>query len=118
MIKRKEDILPRVVEHAQGGKGSVCFYDFLTKEEAYNSGRVFAKLVIPPGCSIGVHTHEGDFEAIYVLEGQATIHDGDEIVTLNPGDMNLCKEGDYHGTENLTDKDLVLIALIIYVPKV
>lgn len=117
MIKRKEDILPREAKNAQGGKDSVFFYDFLTKEESYEAGRVFAKLVVPPGASIGVHEHHGEFEAIYILDGQATITDGDEIVTLNPGDMNLCKDGSCHGLENRTDKDLTAIALIINVPK-
>lgn len=117
MIKRKEAILPREVKNAQGGNDSVFFNDFLTKEESYGAGRVFAKLVLPPGASIGVHEHHDEFEAIYVLEGQATITDGDEIVTLKPGDMNLCKDGARHGMANNTDKDLVVIALIINVPK-
>lgn len=117
MIKRKEDILPREVKNAQGGDNSVFFNDFLTKEESYGAGRVFAKLVLPPGSSIGVHEHHGEFEAIYVLDGQATITDGDEIVTLNPGDMNLCKDGAKHGMANKTDKDLTVIALIINVPQ-
>jgi quercetin dioxygenase-like cupin family protein len=31
--------------------------------------------------------------------------------------MNLCKEGDVHGVENKTDKDLVLLALIMNASK-
>lgn len=117
MIRRKEEINIRPVKGAQGGKGQVYFHDWLTKEEACNLGRVFSKLVIPPGSSIGVHQHNGEFEAIYVLEGQATVTDGDETVVLNPGDMNLCREGDFHGVENCGDQDLVMIALIMYTPK-
>ena len=89
----------------------------MTKEESYNAGRVFARLVLPPGASIGVHEHHDEFETVYVLEGQATVTDNGEIVTLNPGDMHQCKEGSAHGMENCTDKDLVVIALIVNVPK-
>ncbi len=114
MIKRKENITVRPVKEAQGGKGEIYFHDWLTKDEAYGLGRVFSKLVIPPGCSIGVHQHVGEFEAFYVLEGEATVTDGAETVLLNPGDMNLCREGQFHGVENCGSRDLVLLALILY----
>lgn len=116
MIKRKEDIQVRIVKEAQKGKGEIYFHDWLTKDEAYGLGRVFSRLVIPSGSSIGVHQHVGEFEAFYVLEGQATVTDGDKIEVLNPGDMNLCREGDFHGVENCGDTDLVLLALIMNTP--
>lgn len=116
MIKRKDDIQIRAVKGAQGGKGEIYFHDWLTKDEAYGLGRVFSKLVIPPGSSIGVHQHLGEFEAFYVLSGQATVTDGNEMAVLNTGDMNLCREGDFHGVENCTDEELVLLALIMNVP--
>lgn len=116
MIKRKQDIQIRTIKEAQNGKGEVFFHDWLTKDEAYGLGRVFSKLVIPPGSSIGVHQHLGEFEAFYVLEGQATVTDGEVVAVLNPGEMNLCREGDFHGVENCTDKDLILLALIMNVP--
>ena len=116
MIKRKEDIEIRTVKEAQKGNGEIYFHDWLTKDEACGLGRVFSKLVIPPGSSIGVHQHIGEFEAFYVLEGQATVTDSGDIFVLNPGDMNLCREGDFHGVENCTDMNLVLMALIMNVP--
>jgi quercetin dioxygenase-like cupin family protein len=48
-----------------------------------------------------------------VLEGVATVTDGEKVIELHEGGMNLCKEGDIHGVENKTDKDLVLMALIM-----
>lgn len=113
MIRRKEEVRVRRIENAQGGNGQVCFYDWLLPEEAPGHGRVFSKLVIPPGASIGYHQHNGDFEAFYVLEGVATVTDGDQTVELYPGDMTLCKEGASHGTENKGNTDLVLMALIL-----
>lgn len=117
MIKRKEDVSVRAVKEAQGGKGEIYFHDWLTSGEAYSLGRVFSKLVIPPGCSIGVHQHIGEFEAFYVLSGQARVTDGNMVYTLKPGDMNLCREGDFHGVENAAKEDLVLMALIMNVPE-
>ncbi|MCR4717620.1 MAG: cupin domain-containing protein [Lachnospiraceae bacterium] len=113
MIRRKADIRVRNVENAQGGEGTVTFSDWLLPEEAAGHGRTFSTLVIPPGASIGYHEHEGEFEAYLVLSGEATVNDNGEEVTLYEGDMNLCKDGAGHGTKNNTDKDLVLMALIM-----
>jgi len=113
MIRNKEDVRIRKVSNAMGGNGDVYFHDWLLPEEAYDHGRVFSKLIVPPGSSIAPHQHKGEFEAFYVLEGVATVTDGDEIFEVSEGGMNLCKEGDIHGVENKTDKDLVLMALIM-----
>ena len=112
MVRREEEVRIRSVEKAQGGEGTVTFYDWLLPEEAMGHGKVFSKLVVPPGCSIGYHVHQGTFEAYLVLEGEATVNDNGEEIILKKGDMNLCKEGEGHSTTNNTDKDLVLMALI------
>lgn len=113
MIRTKDEVRIRKVSNAQGGDGDVFFHDWLLPEEAYEHGRVFSKLVIPAGSSIGPHEHHGEFEAFYVLEGTATVTDGDVVVEIHEGDMNLCAEGGRHGVKNNTDKDLVLMALIM-----
>lgn len=113
MIRQKNEVNIRKVSNAQGGKGDIFFHDWLLSEEAPGHGRVFSKLVIPAGCSIAPHKHSGEFEAFYVIEGVATVTDGDNVVEVPEGGMNLCKDGDIHGVENRTDSDLVLIALIM-----
>lgn len=113
MVRRKEDIRVRKVKEAQGGTGEVVFHDWLLPEDAAGHGRIFSTLVIPPGASIGFHEHQGEFEAFYVMEGVATVTDGDQVIELYPGDMHLCPDGSGHGTENRGDADLVLMALIL-----
>lgn len=113
MIRKKEEIRVREVEHAQGGSGKVTFYDWLLPEEAPGHGRLFSKLVIPSGSSIGYHEHYGEWEAFYVLEGQATVDDNGEKVVLSAGDMHMCVNGDGHETRNEGEADLVLLALIM-----
>ena len=113
MIRKKEDIRIRKVQNAQGGEGEVTFYDWLLPEEAPGHGRVFSKLVIPPGCSIGYHDHEGEFEAYLVLEDEATVNDNGKEIVIRAGDMHICVNGEGHGTENRSDKNLVLMALIM-----
>jgi quercetin dioxygenase-like cupin family protein len=112
MIRQKDDVQIRKVSNAQGGKGDIFFYDWLLADEAQGHGRMFSKLVIPSGCSIARHQHNGEFEAFYVLEGTATVTEGESIVEVPAGGMNLCRDGDFHGVENKTDEDLVLMALV------
>ena len=113
MYRPAKEVRIRKVQNAQGGDGEVTFYDWLLPDEAPGHGRVFSKLVIPPGCSIGKHVHQGEFEAVLVLSGVATIDDNGQEVTLYPGDMNCCKNGDYHSTANNGDEELVMMALIM-----
>ncbi len=113
MIRKSEDIRVRKVKNAQGGDGEVTFYDWLLPEEAAGHGRVFSKLVIPPGSSIGYHTHDGEFEAYLVLEGEATVNDNGKECVLHAGDMHMCVNGSGHETINNSDKELVLMALIM-----
>lgn len=113
MVRRKEEIRIRPVKNAQGGEGEVTFYDWLLPEEAAGHGRVFSKLVIPPGSSIGNHAHDGEFEAFYVLSGEAVVNDNGKEVILHEGDMHMCVNGESHGTKNESEQDLVLMALIM-----
>lgn len=113
MFRKKEDIRVREVQNAMGGEGHVFFHDWLLPEEAHGHGRVFSKVVIHTGNSIGVHKHEGEFEAFYVLSGVATVTDGDEVITLTAGDMHMCDNGFMHGVKNNEKEDLELLALIM-----
>lgn len=116
MIKRKEELRVRNAAGLQGGKGDLFFTDIVLPEEAQNVGRLFSKLVVPKGSSVGYHTHQGDFEFYYVLSGEATVNHNGEMVTLYPGDMTLCPEGEGHSLENNADEDLVVLAVILYNP--
>ena len=113
MIRRSEEITVRDSVNARGGNGTVHFYDFMKSEDAPGHGRLFSKIVLPPGASIGEHEHEGEFETFYVIEGNPTVTDNGEEVTLNPGDMHLCRNGSSHAVANHTDTDVTMIALIL-----
>ena len=48
---RKATITP--VEHLGGGKGTAYVHHIITKEEMLGHGRLYAKVVLPPGTSVG-----------------------------------------------------------------
>ena len=113
MIRKSEEIVVRDSENARGGNGTVHFYDWMKPEDAEGHGRLFSKLVVPPGASIGEHQHDGEFEVFYVIDGNPTVIDNGEAVDLKPGDMHLCPNGSKHSIENRTDEDATVIALIM-----
>lgn len=113
MFRTSDAIRVRKVQNVRGGRGEVTFYDWMLPEEAPGHGRVFSKIVMPPGSSIGWHVHEKEFEAFYIISGQATINDNGEKIVLNPGDMHICLTGNGHETENLGSEVLVMQALVL-----
>ena len=114
MIKNSAGISVILEPNLKGGKGTVRILNILEKEEMFGLGRLFAVSIIPPGASIGQHTHEGDFETYYILKGRARINDNGDVQELGPGDMTRCRDGDFHSIENIGDADLEYIAVILY----
>ncbi len=111
---RKENTHYR--EHMRDGRGTVTIHDVLTKEELDPHGRMYARIVLPPGASIGWHLHEGETEPYYILKGEATFIDNDHVAhSAFPGDVCLIEPGQGHSIENNTDEDVEFMALIYYV---
>ena len=102
-------------EKLRGGNGIVKYYHVLSEEELNGHGRMYARLVLPPGASIGNHRHEGETEPYYILKGEADFTDNDGTVTrVGPGDCCVIGFGETHSIENVGNEDLELMALIYF----
>lgn len=97
-----------------GGKGTITIIHLLTPEELDGKCDMFAKVIIPPGCSIGVHEHHGNTETYHILSGKAIYTDNDSTSHIEAGCTTFCPDGEKHGIENPSKtEDLVFTALII-----
>jgi len=129
MIRGQNEQKTYVKELMRGGDGSVSFNDLLTPEEMYGKGRVYSKLTLKAGSSIGFHVHEGEMEAFYIIKGAGEADDNGEKKAVRAGDVLYTPDGTGHAIRNtggaedfdaLTDRekgeieDLELIALILY----
>lgn len=114
MITRKNALRSDRHEAFRGGKGTVQMDHFLDQATVNGAGRLFAKSIVPPGASVGVHKHEGDNETYYILSGKALVNDNGTEVEMGPGDCHFCPDGHSHGIENIGDEDLVYIAIILF----
>lgn len=100
-------------KEVKGGKGSIFFHHVIDKEEFLGHGRLLAKLVFPPGSSIGWHVHEGETEPYYIIAGEGTYTDSDGSKHIvRKGDCCIIEEGHGHCIENTGTEDLELIAVV------
>ena len=72
MIRTQHECQVEYREHMRDGEGTVQITNFITGPAELNEkGRLFAKITLNPGCSIGYHIHEKDAELFYIMKGTA-----------------------------------------------
>jgi len=115
MIRKSSECQIEYREHMRDGDGTVQLTNFITGPEELNGkGRLFSRITLNPGCSIGYHVHEGDAELFYILKGTAEYSDNGTVKQVTAGDVTICPDGEGHGIANRTDEVVELIAVIVY----
>ena len=115
MIRKANECGVEYREHMRDGDGTVQITNFITgPAELHDKGRLFAKITLNPGCSIGYHVHEADAELFYILKGTAEYSDNGKMCTVSAGDVTVCPAGEGHGIANKTDEVVELVAVIVY----
>lgn len=115
MIRYKNECSIEYREHMRDGDGTVQITNFIQGQEELNGkGRLFARLLLNPGCSIGYHVHEKDAELFYILKGTAEYSDNGELRTVTAGDVTICPVGQGHSIANKTEEPVEFIALILF----
>ena len=115
MIRKAEECKVEYREKMRDGNGTVEITNFITSpEELCSKGRMFSRITLKSGCSIGFHVHETDSELFYILSGCAEYNDNGEVKTVSAGDVTICPAGTGHGIANNSDETVELIAVIVY----
>ena len=100
--KIEENITP----HFKGGEKEMAIRAY-----ADEKNRIMVNRLIP-GARVGLHTHQGSSETIYILEGGGkVIYDGEEL-RISAGQVHYCPEGHEHSMINDTESDLVFFAVV------
>lgn len=103
-----------IVENMAGGKGHVIIKRLLDDEQLNGKCRMYAEVILEPGCSLGYHEHHGDSETYYVISGKGIYSDNGTLKVVQPGDVTFTPSGKGHAMTNSGDENLVFMALIIY----
>jgi len=114
MVKDSKSYTTQINENMRGGVGPVKIEHLLSQEELNDKGRLFAKITLEPGSSIGFHVHENEMESFYIISGEAEYDDNGETVVLKPGDTTHTPAGAGHAVKNTGDTTLDMIALILF----
>lgn len=94
------------------GKGTMHIERLLSGEELGNHVAMYAKVTIDVNSSLGFHTHKGDAESYYILQGSALYDDNGITRELGVGDVTFTPDGFGHSIENIGDNELIFMALI------
>lgn len=100
------------VEHAQGGEGRLGRDVLLTDDQLGGVCSYVAQISLEPGCSLGVHKHEGDSELYFITEGTGLYSDNGVETQVGPGDVTFCPDGGEHGMMNNGTETLKFVAVI------
>lgn len=93
--------------HFKGGEGQVLI------KTAVADGKVkMMQLTIPAGSTIGLHTHEGNSEEIYVLQGRGYFIAGGRREDICAGQAHYCPEGSSHTFINDGEEPVVFFAVV------
>ena len=116
MIRRGQERSLVCNTNMRGGGGTVSILAALEPNngEMLGKGRLFSTITLPPGASIGRHTHEGEAEAFLIVSGAGQYDDNGTPETVRAGDVAYCAPGQSHSVANAGECDLVMVALILY----
>lgn len=103
-----------VKQSVKGGNGAIVFHQLMEDQDFAGTGRLFNVMTLKPGDSVGSHSHEGDWEAYYILSGNGYYLDNGKECRVEAGDFTLCRDGDSHYVLNDTKENLVFLAIVIY----
>lgn len=113
MIKRNNEYEKIVNEKMRGGEGKVLIEKFWNPEtELKANNRLFAKLTLEPGSSIGFHNHNDEEEVFVIINGIAEVDDNGTKELLYPGDTILTADGAGHSVKSVGDENLEMLAVI------
>lgn len=98
---------------AAGGQGTIAKRIVFTPTQMGGRSRLFARVTLPPGATIGEHPHDRDAEVYYVLEGTPLATDDERTLRLSPGDALFTADGHRHSIANDTETDIVFLAVIL-----
>ena len=90
----------------RSGKGHVIIDRILGEKELNGKCRLYAKVTIEPGCSLGYHEHHNESETYFILAGQGDYDDNGTVRPVKAGDVTYTPDNHGHALTNTGDTDL------------
>ncbi|HPX29267.1 MAG TPA: cupin domain-containing protein [Sphaerochaeta sp.] len=112
MIKRADEMKTDIRSKMRGGSGEAHFTYLMDANEVPHA-RLFSTITLEPGSSIGEHTHTGEIEYYWILQGEGIVTERDGEKIVKKGDLVITGGGESHAIRNEGSEPLRFLALII-----
>lgn len=113
MIRNGNEFKSEVRKNMRDGNGEILISHILNPADDLRAAvRLFAKLTIEKGCSIGYHEHINEEEVFYILKGTAELDDNGTKKILNAGDVAVTSNAG-HSIANVGDETVEVLAVIL-----
>jgi len=113
MVIKKEDRVNLQKPNLRGGEGTLLMGNALLEPDLPSNFKLVAEFTIDPGCSIGKHDHTGNTELYFITDGEFTVYDNDEKVTMRTGDIMFTGNGGTHSIKNEGTKPCKVLGVIV-----
>ncbi len=113
MIRQGVSMKSEIRERMRDGTGSVEILHVFSKEDLRGKARLFARIGIGAGSSIGYHVHDQEEEVFYILSGRGVVTEDGKESGVGPGDAVLTGGGGGHSIRNDGPEALELLAVIL-----
>jgi mannose-6-phosphate isomerase-like protein (cupin superfamily) len=114
MLCHRNELKTEMREKARGGNGTTTFLHLVEgKGAVHKNVNMMAELTLPPGASMGPHSHTGETEFYIILKGNGTVNDNGTEKPVAAGDVMITGNGETHSIANTGSVPLVLHAIIV-----
>jgi mannose-6-phosphate isomerase-like protein (cupin superfamily) len=115
IIRNREDLAsnPKPLHDGVG----LCDNRQLYGKQDFDTSLLFlSQTTIPPGSTIGYHTHGENEEMYFILSGRAVMTINGERREVRTGDAILNRRGWSHGLENPFDQPVTILVFLAEMP--
>jgi mannose-6-phosphate isomerase-like protein (cupin superfamily) len=102
-----------VRENMRGGSGKVTIKKHIPGDAMHGRCRLCGTLIIEPGCGIGFHSHNEEYEIFIIQKGTGMVDDNGSKAQVGPGDAVFTGGGAGHAISNTGNEPMEVTAVII-----
>jgi mannose-6-phosphate isomerase-like protein (cupin superfamily) len=111
LIHRKEMKVEQKTK-MRDGDGTITLTHFIDETNETNL-RLIAEITVPPGASIGDHSHDDETEYFIFVSGTGVVFDEGVEKPVAPGDTLVTGHGAAHSVKNTGAVPLIFHAIIV-----
>jgi len=114
MVVTRDKMATETREKPRNGTGIATFVHYVEGKGAVQKNtNMLAEITLPPGASIGNHSHTDETEFYIILEGSGVVNDNGKDVPIKTGDTMVTGNGESHSIANTGTGPLRFAAVIV-----